>query len=291
MSIIPGIGQSPVRIFRATHAWRFLDVRELWSYRDLLWLLVKRDISVRYKQTALGPLWFILQPLLTSVVFVIVFTVVAKIPTAGVPPMLFYLSAQLGWQYFANSFASTSNTLVNNANLFSKIYFPRLIIPLSTVISNLLAFLIQFATFIIIYAVFKNASGVDQNSFHLQLYELLFLPLLALQIAAVALGVGVFLSALTAKYRDFSVLSTFILQLWMYVTPVIYPLSQVPERFRIFVVFNPMAAPIETIRHILLGTQAPGFSATVLSIAITIVVLIGGIFVFRQIEKTFVDVV
>lgn len=291
MSINLEIAQNRVRVMKATRAWRFVDMKELWEYRDLLWLFVMRDITVRYRQTALGPAWFILQPLLTSLIFVVIFSRVAKIPTAGVPPMLFYLSAQLGWQYFSNAFTATSNTLVSNAHLFGKIYFPRLLVPISTVISNLLAFVIQFGTFLGIYAFMKNSSNVDPQSFNLQYAALALMPLIVLQFAAISLGVGLMLSALTAKYRDFGILSSFILQLWMYVTPVIYPLSHVPDRIRPFVLINPLSAPVESLRHILLGTVAPSLIATFVSVVITVITIVAGIFVFRRVEKTFVDVI
>src|SRR6516165_5296704 len=229
-------------VIRPTRGWFHLNLADLWRYRDLLLLLVHRDFVARYKQTILGPAWYVLQPLLTTVVFSIIFGGIAKIPTDGLPPILFYLTGLLGWNYFAQTFQSTSGTLVVNAGLFGKVYFPRLIVPLSAVISNLVALAIQFATFLAAWIYFKLFT--DAGELFGFSVGIVWLPLVLFQVAALSLGVGLWLSALTAKYRDFTFLSGFIIQLWMYATPVIYPLSQIPEKWRWIAVLNPMTMPV-----------------------------------------------
>jgi len=276
-------------VIRPTRGWLQLNLGEIWQYRDLLFLLVHRDFVAKYKQTILGPAWFVLQPLLTTVVFSIVFGEIAKIPTDDLPPMLFYLAGLLGWNYFAQTFQSTSGTLIGNAGLFGKVYFPRLVVPLSAIISNLFAFALQLATLLAVWIYFKlftSAGGLFGFS-----ASIVWFPLVLLQVAALSLGVGLWLSALTAKYRDFTFLSGFIIQIWMYATPVIYPLSQIPERWRWIAVLNPMTMPVEAIRIMLLG-QGTVFGAYVLlSLGITVLLLVSGILVFSKIEKTFVDTV
>jgi lipopolysaccharide transport system permease protein len=261
----------------------------VWRYRDLLLLLVHRDFIAKYKQTVLGPAWFIIQPLLTTLVFTVIFSKVAQIPTDGLPPILFYLAGLLGWNYFAQTFQTTSGTLVNNAGLFGKVYFPRLIVPLAAVISNLLTFVLQLATFLGFWAYYKLFTLMGAN-FDFG-FSLAALPFVLLQIAALSFGMGLWLSALTVKYRDFAYLSGFIVQIWMYVTPVIYPLSQVPEAWRWVAALNPMAMPVETIKYMLLGqgTVTPSFVAV--SLLVTLLLLVSGVIVFNKVEKTFVDTV
>src|SRR5262245_13304515 len=223
-------------VIRPTRGWFHLNLPDLWQYRDLLFLLVHRDFVAKYKQTILGPAWFVLQPLLMTVVFSIVFGEIAKIPTDELPPFLFYFAGLLGWNYFAQTFQSTSGTLINNAGLFGKVYFPRLIIPVSSAVFNLLTFSLQLGTFLCFWVYFKflSTAGAD---FGFSGTIILF-PLVVLHIALLSLGVGLALSALTAKYRDFTLLSGFIVQLWMYATPVIYPFSQIPDNWRWLAVLN-----------------------------------------------------
>jgi len=276
-------------VIRPTRGWLRLNLAETWQYRDLLFLLVHRDFVAKYKQTILGPAWFVLQPLLTTVVFSIIFGGIAKIPTDGLPPMLFYLAGLLGWNYFAQTFQSSSSTLVANAGLFGKVYFPRLVVPLSAVISNLFAFALQLAmllAFWIYFKLFTSAGGLFGFS-----AGIVWLPLVLLQIAALSLGVGLWLSALTAKYRDFTFLSGFIIQLWMYATPVIYPLSQIPEKWRWIAVLNPMTMPVEAIRIMFLGQGTVVEAHLLLSLSMTVLLLLSGILVFNKVEKTFVDTV
>jgi lipopolysaccharide transport system permease protein len=274
-------------VIEPTSGWRFLNARELWAYRDLLWLMVWRDLASRYKQTVLGPLWFIVQPLVTTVVY-LVFNKVARIDLGTMPPTLFYLGGLLAWNYFAQTFQSTAVTLVNNAGLFGKVYFPRLIVPLSAVISNLLALAIQLATFAGFYLAFKTTAAA--GTFGLS-WTVVLLPLLVLQVAAFSLGVGLWIAALTAKFRDFSIVAAFMIQLWLYATPVIYPLAQVPEKWRGLMALNPMTMPVEGFRAALLGTAFPGAGLCALSIGLTLAVVATGVLVFQRIEKNFVDVI
>ena len=276
-------------VIRSTRSRFTLNLPEIWNYRDLLALLVHRDFVARYKQTVLGPAWFVLQPLLITLVFSAVFAGIVKVPTEGLPPMLFYLAGLLGWNYFAQTFQSTSSALVSNVGLFGKVYFPRLVVPLSAVISNFFAFALQLATLLAVWIYFKlftAASGLFGLS-----AGIVWLPLLLLQIAALSLGVGLWLSALTAKYRDFTFLTGFIIQIWMYATPVIYPLSQIPEKWRWVAVLNPMAMPVEAIKVMFLGqgTVIPAYMA--LSVGVTVLLLLSGVLVFNKVEKTFVDTV
>lgn len=276
-------------VIQPTRGLRFLDWRELVAYRDLLGLLVWRDFATRYKQTLLGPLWHIFQPLFTTVIFTIVFSQVAELPTDGLPPTLFYLCGLLAWNYFSQTFNSTSSTLVANAGLFGKVYFPRLIVPLSGVLSNGISFLIQLASFFAILLIYRashpNAVCGPRWS------AILFLPLVLAQLAAFSLGVGLWLAALTAKFRDFTVLSGFLIQLWMYVTPIILPLAKVPPQWHAYVAANPVTMPVECFRYFLLGTGWINVPLLVVSAVVTGLTVISGLLVFQRVERTFVDVV
>ncbi|QYM80502.1 ABC transporter permease [Horticoccus luteus] len=275
-------------VIEPSHGLRFLNWRELWAYRDLLRQLVWRDFATRYKQTVLGPLWHLVQPLITTLIFTIVFSHVAELSTDGLPPTLFYLCGLLAWNYFAQSFSSTSGTLVANAGLFGKVYFPRLIVPLSSIVSNLISFAIQFVTFVVLFALYRMShveSSVGPG------WSALLLPIVLLQLAALSLGIGLWLAALTAKFRDFSVLSGFLIQLWLYVTPIIYPLAKVPEQWRAWVAFNPVAVPVESFRLMLLGTGSVTPTLILISVGTTLAALVSGILVFQRVEKNFIDVV
>lgn len=284
--------QSPSQyelIIRPTRGWSSFRFAELWRYRDLLLLLVHRDFAAKYKQTVLGPAWFVLQPLLTSVVFTVVFAGAIKVPTDGVPPILFYFTGLLAWNYFAQTFNNVSGTLVNNIGIFGKVYFPRLVVPLAAIVSNLMSFALQLATMLCIWLYFKlfTAAGTQ---FGISL-AIVWLPVVLLQIALLSLGAGLWLSALSAKYRDFVLLSGFIIQLWMYATPVIYPLSQIGRRWRWLAAVNPMCMPVETVKYMFLGQGAIGAGYMAASVAITLLVLISGFMVFSTVEKTFVDTI
>ena len=233
-----------------------VDFKELWAYRDLCSLFVKRNIITRYKQTILGPAWFVIQPALTVIMYMVVFGGIAGIPTDGVPRPLFYLAGTAMWNYFSTCLTSTSNTFVSNAGIFGKVYFPRLVMPVASVLSNLLTLAIQFGFFVVVYIVY---AFVDPTcSAHLTWYALL-LPVLIMMMAGLALGFGTIFSSLTTKYRDLQVLLSFLVQLWMYATPIVYPLSQTGSmRFmgvpvHTFMCLNPVTPVIETFKYGFLG--------------------------------------
>lgn len=276
-------------VIQPNRSWFYIDWQGLWHYRDLLFFLVKRDFISYYKQTILGPLWFIIQPLLMTLVFTVIFGKIAKIPTDGLPPMLFYLCGLLVWRYFASCLNTTSNTFEANAHLFGKVYFPRLIVPLSVIISNLLAFAIQLVTFLGFYFYFKYFTPAGM-SFKPNLV-IFVLPLLLLQTAAISLGVGLWMSALTAKYRDLRFLMGFLVQLWMYATPVIYPMSIIPEKWRPLAAINPMAAIVELYRYAFFGVGSLNFNYLLISAVTTVFVLLSGVLIFNRAERTFIDTV
>ncbi len=277
------------QIIQPTRGWRVIDWRALVHYRDLLYLMVRRDFVAKYKQTVLGPAWFIIQPLITTLMFTVVFGKIAKIPTDGIPGQVFYLCNLLAWTYFSQSLPTIATSLITNAGLFTKVYFPRLIVPLAALVSNLLAFGLQLVTFLGFYFYFKFATP-EGAGIHANL-TLLALPLLILHTALISLGFGLWLAALTAKYRDFTHLMHFLVQLWMYATPVILPLRLVPEKLRIVFALNPMTAVVESFRYAFFSHATVNAGYLGLSVAITLVVLISGLLVFSRVEKTFVDVV
>lgn len=281
---------SPTRIvIRPNQAWLRVDWSGLWHYRDLLTLLVQRDFTAKYQQTILGPVWFIINPLINAVIFTLLFSRLIGISTDGVPPMLFYLGGQLAWNYFSNVLGSTGNSLAGNAAIFSKVYFPRLIPPLAMCGSSLIAFLVQFAVFGAFW-LYHCLAAPFGASLHLG-WSLFLLPLLLLQTAALGLGVGLILSAITAKYRDLQQLTGYLLQIWMYATPVIYPLSRVPERWRWVADLNPMTSLVELTRRILLGAGTVTPAGAALSLACTAGALAGGVVLYQRMARTFVDTV
>lgn len=285
----PAAGGAVEYIIQPTRSWFRIPWRDIWHYRDLLYLLVRRDFVAKYKQTILGPAWFVLQPLMMTIVFTIVFGRVAKIPTDGLPGPLFYFCNMLAWSYFAQCMQGTSTTFVVNAQLFGKVYFPRLVVPLSVIVSNILAFLIQLVTFLILWGYYKwfTAAGA---TFHMT--GLVFaLPLLLLQTAAIGLGVGLWMSALTAKYRDFVHLSGFLTQLWMYATPVAYPLSVWPERWKWVCAVNPMTGVVEAYRYAFLGAGTTDPKYLLISTATAVLLLVTGLILFSRTERTFIDTV
>ncbi|OQX19301.1 MAG: ABC transporter permease [Candidatus Altiarchaeales archaeon A3] len=276
-------------IIKPNKSWFYIDWQGLLHYNDLLFLLVKRDFVAKYKQTILGPLWFIIQPLMMTLVFTIIFGNIAKLPTDGVPPMIFYLCGLLAWTYFANCLIATSTLFVDNAALFGKVYFPRLVVPLSIVISNLFAFAIQLATFLAFFVYFKyftEAGAVIQPNLFI-----LVLPLLLIQTALFALGFGLWLSALTAKYRDLTFVMGFLIQIWMYATPIIYPISMIPEKWQYVAFLNPMVSVVESYKYAFFGTGVVELNYLLLSAAVTVIVLLTGILVFNRTERTFIDTV
>jgi len=266
--------------------WFDIQLQELWAYRDLILLFVRRDFVAYYKQTVLGPLWFVLQPLFSTLVFTVVFGNIAKIPTDGIPHVLFYMSGIVMWNYFADCLNKTSNTFVNNAAIFGKVYFPRLAVPVSIVITNLLTFAIQFCLLMGFVAYFSmRGAPIHVGTL------VLIIPALLVQMAALGLGVGILVSSLTTRYRDLHFVMGFGVQLWMYATPIVYPLSQVPARWQWISVLNPMTAVVETFRCALLGSGTFSFPQYALSAAMTGVILVAGIFLFGRVEKTFMDTV
>ena len=264
-----------------------LHLADVWRYRDLLWMFVRRDFVAVYKQTILGPLWFFIQPLLTTLIFTIIFSGVAKIPTDGFPAMLFYLAGMTPWNYFSTCLTKTSNTFVANAGIFGKVYFPRLIVPLSIVVSTIIQFGIQFLLFIAVLVYYLMAGAAISPQWG---WIVVLTPVLVLLMAALGLGAGIVVSSLTTKYRDFTFLIAFGVQLMMYATPIIYPMSSIPEKWRWLIQLNPMTAPVETFRAIFLGGPIP-WSALGFSTAITAVLLFVGIVIFNKVEKSFMDTV
>lgn len=264
----------------------YLDLAGLWRYRDLLALLVKRDFVTFYKQTILGPLWYLLQPLFTTFVFTIIFSRIAHIPTDGIPAPLFYLAGVVMWSYFANCMTKTSDTFAVNANVFGKVYFPRLVVPISIVISNLISLGIQIMLFLAILSYFVwQGAALRPNLW------VLALPLVVLQVAALGLGVGTLLSSLTTKYRDLAFVVGFGAQLWMYATPIVYPLSQVPQEWHWLAGLNPMVAVVEAVRYMLLGSGTVQPQHIITSVVITFALLAAGVTLFSRIERTSMDTV
>lgn len=275
------------KIIRPRSGWFDVHPLEIWKYRDLIGLFVWRDFVSVYKQTILGPLWFLIQPLLTTAVFTIIFGKMAKLPTDGLPPFLFYLTGVIAWKYFADCLVNTSNTFVNNAHIFGKVYFPRLTVPVSVVISNLIAFGIQFLLFLSFFAYFWGSGAMITP----KPAALLLLPVFILQMAALGLGFGIIVSSMTTRYRDLSHLVGFGVQLWMFVTPVVYPASLLPEKWRILLMFNPMTPVIEAFRYAFLGTGTIDLQHWLLSLIITFCLVLAGIVLFSRVEKSFMDTV
>ena len=273
-------------IIRPNAGWFDLHLGDLFKYRDLIYLFVKRDFVTFYKQTILGPLWYIIQPLVNTAIFTVIFGKVAKIPTDGIPPFLFYMSGTVAWGYFATCLNGTSNTFVKNAQIFGKVYFPRLTAPVSVVITGLFQFGIQFVLFLCFYFYFLN-SGSDIKPNIL----ILTIPLILFQMAVLGLGTGILVSALVTKYRDLTFAMTFVVQLWMYLTPVVYPLSQVPEKFRMIYVINPMASIVESFRAAFMGVSSVKPEHIAISVSVTILIFLAGLVMFSKVEKTFVDTV
>jgi lipopolysaccharide transport system permease protein len=263
-----------------------LNLRELYHYRDLIWLFVNRDFVTVYKQTILGPLWFIISPLFTTIMYTFVFGGLAKIPTDGVPPTLFYYGGTMLWGYFSSCLNSGADVFSGNAGLFGKVYFPRLTVPISKVFSNLINVGIQFGTLIVFYIIYAATGATVRPT-----WWLLAFPLLLAQVAAMGMGFGMLVSALTTKYRDLRQLVGFGVSLWMYATPIVYPLSQVPEKYRWIMGINPMTAPIEASRVGLYGVGGTSPAMLWSSIFITIALLFFGLILFNRNEQTFVDVV
>lgn len=274
-------------VIRPKVGWFDLHLADLWRYRDLTAMFVWRDFVAQYKQTILGPLWHILQPLFTTLIFTVVFGKMAKLPTDGVPPLLFYLSGVTCWSYFADSVSRTSGTFIGNAAIFGKVYFPRLSVPLSHVISSMIKFAIQFGLFLAFLMFYwMQGAGVHPTA------AIALTPLLLLLMAGLSLGAGIIVSALTTRYRDLQQLVVFGVQLMMYATPVVYPLSMIGGgSFRWLILANPMTAIVETFRYAYLGSGTFDGIYLCYSAGFTVAVLFIGVVLFNHVERTFTDTV
>lgn len=275
------------RRIKASQSYLRFDWREMWAYKDLLLLLVRRDFLAKYKQTVLGPIWFIVQPVLLTLVFTLIFGGVAKISTDTLPAPLFYMSGLLSWNYFSSTFASIGGTFVGNMHIFSKVYFPRLIVPFALIASNLLTFLMHLMTFCAFFAYFKCFTGAS-HTFWVSSYIAL-LPIVIGQTMALSLGVGLCIASVTAKYRDLVQVLGMASQVWLYATPIIYPASKVPVAYQWLLALNPMTGIVESFRFLLLGRATLSWPIIVNSLIFTAVILVVGLVSFRRVERTVVD--
>ena len=284
--------EKDVWLFEITPKKSFFNfnVKEIWRYRDLLFLFVKRDIITFYKQTILGPLWFIIQPLLTSVIQFVIFSKIAAIPSDGVPYFLFVLAGNIIWFYFSDSLKSISETFTANQNIFGKVYFPRIIMPLKVVFSNLLKFGIQFLFFLMVMLYYVY-TGYNINP---TLY-VLFLPLILTFIAFLSMGIGMLISSLTVKYRDLNFVVTFGISLFMYITPIVYPttlvLEKVDKKYHSLIYMNPLTGLFDFFKYAFLGSGTIDFWSIVYSVVFSLVIMFLGLFVFTKTEKSFIDVI
>lgn len=270
-----------------------IDWREIWHYRDLIELFVKRNIVVQYKQTILGPLWYLIQPILTVAMNMIVFGGIANMSTDGVPQALFYMAGNVCWFYFADCLNQTSSTFTANQQMFGKVYFPRLVVPIATVISNLLRFVIQLGLFVVMWIWFFANDNLNPN-FDVLVFVLVFVfvPLLVIMLAGLGLGFGILISSMTTKYRDLTILFTFIVQLWMYGTPIVYPLSMVTDpTLRLCIMANPLTSVIEAFKYATLGQGYFSWGALGYSFAFMVVMLVLGVVVFNKVQRNFMDTV
>ena len=264
-----------------------IDLGEIWRYRDLIELFVRRNIVVQYKQTVLGPLWYLIQPILTVIMNMVVFGSIAKMSTDGMPQALFYLAGNICWFYFSDCLNQSSNTFTANQDMFGKVYFPRLVVPIAVVISNLLRFAIQAGLFVVLYLYFfVNGTPIAPN------WAILLTPFLVVMLAGLGLGFGILISSLTTKYRDFTILFTFIVQLWMYATPIVYPLSMVEEGpLRTLIMANPMTSIIEAFKYATLGQGYFSWFALGYSFLFMSVLLLFSIVIFNKVQRNFMDTV
>ena len=270
--------KTPVTIIKPSKGWLPVDLHELWEYRDLLYFFVWRDIKIRYKQTFLGFAWALIQPLLAMIIFTLFFGNLAKIPSDGIPYPIFTYAALLPWTLFSESLTRSTNSMVTNANIIQKVYFPRVALPISSVLSPLLDFGIAF-TILILMMVYYSIMPTT---------NIILLPAFILLAVITSLGIGLWTSALNAMYRDFQYVIPFIIQIWMYASPVVYPVSMIPEKYQFLYGLNPMAGVIEGFRWVVLGADAPK-SVIIVSVAISILILVSGAFFFQHMQKTFAD--
>ena len=264
-----------------------IDLGEIWHYRDLIELFVRRNIVVQYKQTILGPLWYLIQPVLTVIMNMVVFGNIAKMSTDGMPQALFYMAGNICWFYFSYCLNQSSNTFIANQSMFGKVYFPRLVVPIAVVISNLLRFVIQVGLFVVLYLYFfVKGAPIAPN------WTILLTPLLVVMLAGLGLGFGILISSLTTKYRDFTILFTFIVQLWMYATPIVYPLSMVEKgTLRTLIMANPMTSIIEAFKYATLGQGYFSWFALGYSFLFMSVLLLFSVAIFNKVQRNFMDTV
>ena len=264
-----------------------IDFKEIWRYRDLIELFVRRNIVVQYKQTILGPLWYLIQPVLTVIMNMVVFGNIAKMSTDGMPQALFYMAGNICWFYFSYCLNQSSNTFIANQSMFGKVYFPRLVVPIAVVISNLLRFVIQVGLFVVLYLYFfVKGAPIAPN------WTILLTPLLVMMLAGLGLGFGILISSLTTKYRDFTILFTFIVQLWMYATPIVYPLSMVEKgTLRTLIMANPMTSIIEAFKYATLGQGYFSWFALGYSFLFMSVLLLFSVVIFNKVQRNFMDTV
>ena len=274
-------------VIKPKNKWYDIDIMAIWRYRDLLMLLVRRDFVSVYKQTILGPIWFFIQPVITTLTFTFIFGNLAGISTDGMPKILFYLSGITLWTYFADCLTKTSSTFVANAGVFGKVYFPRLVVPVSSLISNLIKLGIQVLLFLIIWVYYLTNSHTINPQWQL----LWLLPILIVIMAGLGLGFGILISSLTTKYRDFTFLISFGVQLMMYASPVVYPLSIVPQKYKFWLLLNPVSSIIETFKYIFLGSGYFSWNALAYSGVFMIVIVLFSVIIFNKVEKTFMDTV
>lgn len=275
-----------ITIIRAQNSLLSVDVRELWQYRELILLFVKRNYVTRYKQTILGPAWILLNPLLSTILYSVVFTGVAKLPTDGVPALAFYMSGNIIWACFAACLQQTASTFLSNTAIMGKVYFPRLVMPISTILTSICDFFIQLLLLTGVLGILVLRGDV----FHCTIW-LLAIPVVILQISLLGLGFGIIISSLTTRYRDLIVLVGFGTQLWMYASPVVYSISLIPEKFRGIYMLNPVTPCLIIFRHAFFGTEEIPYFAWGISWVVTIIILFLGVIIFNKIEKTFMDTV
>ena len=267
--------------------WFDMNLKEVWRYRDLIWLFTKRNFVVKYKQTILGPAWIFLNPLISSLMYAFVFGGIAGIGTDGVPQLLFYLCSNAIWIFFSNSLSQNANTFTANAGVFGKVYFPRLTMPVSNVLSSIIQFGVQMSLVLIFLVYYLVKGEVSPNWGYW-----LLIPVVLIHLGLLALGCGIIISSLTTKYRDLAILVTFGIQLWMYATPIVYPISEIPAGWmRTIVQINPVTAPVELLRYAILGQGSVDWLYYGISWAVTIAVALLGVLVFNRVEKTFMDTV
>ncbi|HAU58743.1 MAG TPA: ABC transporter permease [Opitutae bacterium] len=276
-----------VTVLKPSAGWAGIDFAGIWQYRDLLLLLVRRDFLAQYKQTILGPAWFVLQPLFLTIVFTLIFGNFAQIPTEGLPPLLFYNSGLIIWSYFSSCFTGNASVFTSNAGIYQKVYYPRLINPLANCTSALFGFSIQIVFFLGYFCIYKFL--IPTEEFFSMTWAMLLLPALIPLVASLGLGMGLWMSVLTAKYRDFNQITGFLAQALMYATPIIYPLSEIPEKYRFWASLNPMAPVVETFRFALLGKGSFSTSHFIYSGIVALCILLSGMYFFKRTERRVVD--